>query len=256
MPSDAKPYIAVFDIDTDTEIDTAQGEGNLKGIPLDIKDPLTIQYLEENDTIYVQGIGYYAIYQYGTGYEYDGGIVAIDPAAYSVDPILDDGDATSHPYGNISGMAIVSPTKGYFIGCKDTYLDSASYTLDNTLYSFDPSADAPTGTAVTGLANKSIAGMGPDQDGMLWVCNQTDAQMEVLDTATDAIEESVSTNLNPLKVVFTTEEDAGSVGTDDDSGTCFIGSISDNGAMSPSSGAFLVLAMLLAGLLTLRYSRK
>lgn len=263
-PSDAKPYIAVFDTETDTEIDTAQGEGDLKGIPLDIKDPLAIQYLEENDTIYVQGIGYYAVYGYGTGYEYDGGIVAIDPAAYSVDLILDDGDSTNHPYGNISGMVIVSPTKGYFVGCKDSYLDSVSYTLDNTLYAFDPSADNPTGTVVAGFENKSIAGMESgayaDQNGMLWVCNQTDAQVDILDTDTDTIEESVSTNLNPAKVVFTTEEDAddgdGSVGTDDDSGTCFISNVSKNGAMPPSSGALLALVILLAGLLTLRYSRK
>lgn len=199
-PTDAKPYVAVYDIETDEEIDTGMDEGDLLGIPLDIWDPLAIQYLAENDTIYVQGIGAFPGYGY-PDYEDKGGIVSIDPVTYDTEMILDDGETGDMPYGNISGMAIVSPTKGYFVG----YAGWG----DNTLYSFDPSAESPTGTAVSGLENKSIAGMESgiytDKNNMLWVCNQTDAQIEVIDTSTDTIDESVGTSLNPLKAVFTTQ---------------------------------------------------
>jgi hypothetical protein len=197
-PSEIKPYIAVFDVDTDEEIDTAMGEGGLKGIALEIKDPLSIQYLPENDTVYVQGLGYYPGYGY-PDYEDDGGIVAIDAYDYSTTLVLDDGEGENMPYGQISGMSMVSSTKGYFVG-----YDGWG---DNTLYTFDPSAENPVGTAVTGLQNKSIAGMESgiyvDKNGMLWVCNQTDVRVDILDTETDTIEESVSTALNPSRVVFT-----------------------------------------------------
>lgn len=205
-PTDLKAYVAVFDIETDEEINTGKGEGELKGIPLDIKDPLAIQYLEENDTLYVQGPGTFYP-DYYPDCEGTGGIVSIDPETYEVEMVLDDGEADDMPYGAISGMAIVSSTKGYFVGY-DGY-DYSTYLSITTLYSFDPSADSPTGTEISGLVDKSIAGMESgiytDKNGMLWVCNQTDAQVEILDPSTDTIEESVYTSLNPLKVVFTIE---------------------------------------------------
>ncbi|MCK4786130.1 MAG: hypothetical protein KAV87_20400 [Desulfobacteraceae bacterium] len=179
-------YVAVFDTSTDTEIDTGSPDAVL-GIPLEVKNPLSIQYLEANDTIYVQGAG-----DFFTP-EYSGGIESIDPDTYDTSLILDDGD----PYGNISGMAIVSATKGYFVG----YAGWG----DTTLYTFDPSTGT-VGSAVSGLEHKNIAGMEsgiyPDKNNMLWVCNQTDARVDILDITTDTIDESVSTVLNPLRVVF------------------------------------------------------
>ena len=49
----------MFDVATDTEIVTGKGEGSMKGIPLPIKDPLSIQYVPQNNRIYVQGVGSY-----------------------------------------------------------------------------------------------------------------------------------------------------------------------------------------------------
>ncbi|MCK4820196.1 hypothetical protein KA005_30815, partial [bacterium] len=207
--STATPYVAVFDTTTDTEIDTGIANPIL-GIPLDIRDPLAIQYLAENNTIYVQGIGsYFPV-------EYTGGIVSIDTDTYVTAMVLDDGDDTNHPYGQISGMAIVSAAKGYFVG-----YDGWG---DNTLYSFDP-ATGDVGSSVAGLENKSIAGMEsgvyPDDNDMLWICNQTDARVDILNITDDSIDESVSTNLNPLKVVFC-DETAGTGSGDGDSSGCFI----------------------------------
>lgn len=255
--TELKPYVAVFDIETDAEIDTEKGEGDLKGIPLDGKNPSAIQYLEEDDILYVQTFGAY----YGD-YQYDGGIISIDPEIYDTEMILDDGDSDNHPYGNISGISILSSDKGYFVGYDGW--DSENSLSITTLYSFDPSAESPTGTAVSGLENKSIAGMESgiytDINGMLWVCNQTDAQVEIVDPSTDTIEESVYTSLNPLNVVFvgyetedddsddTVDDTGDDTGDDDDSGdddddddTCFINTAGNGTGMTMNPLYFILL---------------
>ncbi len=203
-------YVAVFDVSKNEEIDTDKDLGDMLGIPLPIKNPGAIQYLAENSTVYVQGSGYF----FGTP-EYTGGIVSIDPDTYETNMVSDDG----LPYGNITGMAIVSETKGYFVGY-------ASWG-HNTLYAFDPSTGT-VGDAVSGLEDKNIAGMETgiytDKNNMLWVCNQTDHRVDILNTTDDTIDESVSTNLNPLKVVFCSGESGGG---------------SDGGGGGGSSGCFI-----------------
>ncbi|MEZ4526540.1 MAG: hypothetical protein R2941_11530 [Desulfobacterales bacterium] len=139
--------------------------------------------------------------------------------------ILDDGDADNHPYGNISGMSIVSADKGYFAG-----YDGWG---DNTLYEFNPSDGTVRGIANEALRNKNIAGMESgayaDENGMLWVCNQTDAEVVILDTSDNSIDETISTNLNPVRVVFTTEgePDSGSEADTDSGGGggCFLNTL-------------------------------
>lgn len=215
------PYIAVFDTTTDTEIDTGiSNPDGVLGIPLDIRDPLAIQYLAENGRIYVQGVGSY------WPVEYTGGIVSIDPDTYTTAMVLDDGTEADHPYGQISGMAIVSAAKGYFVG----YAGWG----DNTLYSFDP-ATGVVGSSVAGLENKSIAGMESgvylDKNDRLWVCNQTDARVDILNITDDTIDEGVSTSLNPLKVVFC--EEGSPEPTDDGGGGCFIATAAYGSYMEP-----------------------
>jgi len=242
------PYVAVFDTTTDQEVDTGKGTGNMKGIPLPIENPGSIQYLASNDTIYVQGVGQYTN-------NYTGGIASINPNTYDTSLILDDGDANDHPYGAISGMIIISPTKGYFVG----YAGWG----DNTLYSFDPSSDNPTGTAIQGFENKSIAGMEGgvylDKNNMLWVCNQTDAQVDILNVSNDTIDESISTNLNPIKVVFTTEGTPGtSSDTDEVSVSCFIATTADypQKTLQMTILFFLIFGASLITWFTVRISRK
>jgi len=214
-------YVAVFDTATDTEIDTGvPNSDGVKGIPLPVKNTGAIQYLAANDTIYIQGVGDYGASWTGRDPEYSGGIATIDPSSYAAALLVDDGDATSHPYGNFSGMAIVSADKGYFIG----YAGWG----DNTLYGFSPTSGDVGGVISADLTGKNIAGMQSgayvDQNDMLWICNQTDAQVVVLDTVDDAIDEKIDTNLNPIMVAFTTEGTAGSGsgGGDGGSGGCFI----------------------------------
>ncbi len=226
-------YVALFDTATDAEIDTGiTNTDGVIGIPLPVKNTSAIQYLAENDTIYVQGVGDYGSSWSSRDPEYSGGIVTIDPATYATALLVDDGDDTDHPYGNISGMIIVSADKGYFIG-----YDGWG---DNTLYGFSPTTGTVAGSVSSDLTGKNIAGMQSgaylDENDMLWVCNQTDSQLIILNTADDTIDETISTNLNPLMVAFASESDdddeddddsddgnnSGSVADDDDDGTCFI----------------------------------
>jgi len=231
-------YVAVFDTATDTEIDTGtpNPEG-LPGIQLPIRNLGGIQYLEENDSVFVQGVGDYGSSWTGRNPEYSGGIVRIDPVTYNVALVVDDGDAADHPYGNISGMGIVSADKGYFVG----YAGFG----DNTLYAFDPTTGTVFGAANDQLAGKNITGMEAgtytDANGMLWVSNATDAQVVILNPADDTIDDTVSTGLNPTRIVFaggepTEDEDSGGGG----GGGCFI-----SAAVNTSAG--MSLWMSLAG---------
>jgi hypothetical protein len=208
-------YVALFDTTSDTEIDCGVANNdNVLGIPLPIKNPLAIQYLEANGTIYVQGAGNY----FSMPPEYSGGIVTINPTNYDVNLLVDDGAV----YGNISGMAIVNADKGYFVG----YAGWGN----NTVYSFSPTT-GDVGDAVSAeLTGKNIAGVQSgiyvDQNDLLWVCNQTDAEVVILNTEDNTIDEKLSTNLNPFMVVFTSEGERGSgSNAGSDSNGCFIDTV-------------------------------
>jgi YVTN family beta-propeller protein len=205
------PYISVFDTITDEEIDIQNCECDLKGIVIEpIFNLLTIQYVDEANRIYVQGVGNWD----QTNADVSGGIVQVNPATYETEVILLDSPA----YGAVSGMTIVSGTKGYFVG----YAGWGN----NTLYSFDPSCGCDV-EAVDGFENISISGMQSgvytDKNAMLWVCNQSSSSVDILNTVTDTVDESVATGLNPSKVVFCSQ------GSPDE----------DNGDGSGSSGCFI-----------------
>jgi hypothetical protein len=207
------PYVVVFDTSTDTEIDTQNCNCDQMGILItEIKNPTSIQYVAANDRIYVQGVGDWD----GATGDDSGGIVQINPNSYQTSLVIAD-DAE---YGVISGMAIISPDKGYFVG----YAGWG----DNTLYSFDPSCGCNI-KAVTGFENISISGMDtgayPDNNGMLWICNQTNARVDILNAATDTVDESIGTELNPTKVVFAEGEPDIWDDGDGGGGGCFISSL-------------------------------
>ena len=195
-------YVAVFDTTMDTEIDTGiSNPDNVKGIPLPITNPGSIQYISENNTIYIQGSGQFESDYFGTPAEYSGGITTLNPVSFQTSLLVDDGDEANHPYGNISGMVMVSSTKGYFVG----YAGWG----DNTLYGFNPTP-SPFGvvTEVSNeyLKNKNISGMDSgaytDQNGMVWVCNATDNEVVIVNSADDSIDEKISTELSPQSIVF------------------------------------------------------
>lgn len=191
-------YVAVFDISTDQEIVTETGNPDgLKGILLPAKNPEDIQYVPQAKKIYISCKGSLEGWT-GTPAEYSGGILSLDPYTYEVSMIVDDGDETNHPYGNIYKMVIVSKNKGYFngfIGWEDNYL-----------FSFNPLTGVVEGPVSDTLNGINITTMGVDENGYVWIGDATAGGMQVVNSADDTVDEFVGTNLNPHAIAFTNDE--------------------------------------------------
>lgn len=200
-PQDA--YVAVFDIATDEEIDTSPEDDGLKGILLPVTNPGDIEYLEETQTLYIQGTGRYGNSFAETDPEYTGGVATINPADnYATALLLDDGDAEAHPMGLITGMEIVSESKGYLVGYQGY--------MENALHAFNPGTgellldDAGAPLSVADIQSTGIGGLAHDRKGRLWVsiADSADPGLMLLDTSDDAvIAERLQTVLNPSTVV-------------------------------------------------------
>lgn len=192
-------YVAVFDTSTDTEINTGTDTTNgLNGIPLAVKNPRDIEYNADSGLIYVLAGGKLAcgFCSPTTPAEYTGGIISLNPATYATSLIVDDGDDSSHPYGNLSTLAIVSETQGYFVGYNAFQ--------DTTLFRFDPSTGNVQATPVASLANMDLTDLGVDREAFLWIgkADNTAPGLIVLDTTDDSISETIGTELNPQSIAF------------------------------------------------------
>ena len=123
---------------------------------------LTIEYLADNNLIYVQAMGKSP---FGSSpAEYTGGIEAINPDDFATQLILDDGDESNHPFGQILNMALVTPTQGYFIG-------STAFQT-NSLYRFDPTSvevfsDVNGPVAIAGLFDANLTSLAVDRNAKL-----------------------------------------------------------------------------------------
>ena len=197
-------YVAVFDVATDTEIDTGLGAADgLKGIPLPGNNPNTIQYRAQDGMIYITATGQLPSgFSDPTGFEYSGGVIQLDPATYAATLVLDDGDEATHAFGAIMDFALNAVGKAYVLGY-DGWGDS-------TLHGVDLTTGADLG-AVAGLTHLNLGGMeggiGLDSNQRLWVADQTNAQVTVINTADDAVEENLPTNLSPTNVTFCSTPD-------------------------------------------------
>jgi len=181
-------YVAIFDTVTDTEIDANIAGDNLKGIPLQTRNPTTILHEPISDVIFVQGSGsFFPV-------EYTGGIERINLTDLTTTVILDDGDSVTHPYGLITKLAAVSDDILYFVGYE-------SFT-DNTLYRLDLSTAEITASGIPSLTSGQISDLAVDVLGLLWVGDAANATVRVIDTLTDTEVDALSTNLNPGKIVF------------------------------------------------------
>lgn len=181
-------YVAIFDVNTDQEIDANIAGDSLKGIPLQIRNSGNIIYEPVSNSIFVQGSGSY------WPEEFTGGIEKIDLTSLTTTVVVDDGDAVTHPYGLITELAVVSDSIVYFVG----YAAWA----DNTLYKLDLGTAEITATDVVSLISGQIANLSVDAEGLLWVSDSANATVRIIDPATDTEVDALYTNLNPDKVVF------------------------------------------------------
>ncbi len=182
-------FIAVFDVSTDQEIDVNISGDIFKGIPLTFRNPTGHAYLSDSNSLIVQSSG-----SYFDADKYIGGIEKINLVDYTSTVILDDGDDDFHPYGLITKLAVVSSERLYFVGYE-------KYN-DNTLYVMDIPSKVIAPMNVVQLIDGQIANLTIDPHGLLWVSDNVDATIRILNPASCEQIDAVSTNLNPAKIVF------------------------------------------------------
>ncbi len=192
--ADNDSYLAVFNINTDIEIDTDPSAPGLKGIKLDVRNPDgEIKY--NNGYIYVPGAD-----NYYTGSATHGGIQRINATTYATDPVI-----VGTVNKNITRVEIISPTKGYFVKYEAIWVSPWSKTY---LMSFNPQTGVVDLGNVAGIGDsndRNLQDIAAGPDGLLWVADGsvTDPGIYIIDPATDTIQEGpISTNLNPLDIVF------------------------------------------------------
>ncbi|MCB1755604.1 MAG: hypothetical protein KDJ38_08775 [Gammaproteobacteria bacterium] len=193
VPGDA--YVAVIDTNTDTEINTGNN-ADFMGILLPLKNPTSIE-ADETGMLYVQSPGKYGFG--GEPNEYSGGIATIDPDTFETALLVDDGDADNHPFGQITGVEIVSSGKGYLIA-QHGFGDSA-------LHAFNPLTGVVDEQALSGLSGVNISGLAADSNERLWVgtgASDTDsAAIRLIDSTSDSlIDAPIELSLNPITIVF------------------------------------------------------
>ena len=197
-------YVAVFDIETNTEIDTGKGETDgLKGIPLGTLNPTNIRYNETTQEIYVTGRGnIFVAFNALPGDPYSGGLFAIDQTTYDTNQLLDDGDeSTNNGQGFIERTLVLSDDKGYVSFY--TGSDPDTFASLTTLRTFNPST-GEVGELVSAVDGQSIATLDLGSDATVWVGISGDTPgFTRLDPASDTVvEPSVATSFNPINVIF------------------------------------------------------
>jgi len=187
----AAPYIAVFNTNTDTEIDTDPVNPGLKGIELDVRNPSSkIAYSDgylyavgAPDSLFASGI------PAGQG----AGLQRIDTNTYQAEPILYSGH-------NVTSIAVSSEQKVYLV----EYIGWNNVALKEL--------NASTGVVLAGnvagigdTSDRNISDIAISTDGKLWAADSslTDAGIYVIDTDANTLEDGpISTDLNPINISF------------------------------------------------------
>ncbi|MCG8312613.1 MAG: hypothetical protein MI976_05305 [Pseudomonadales bacterium] len=188
-------YVAVFDIATDTEIDTdpTDDPSNLYGIELSIHNTNNFAY-HETAGLFLSGSGDpWGQAYYGRGPGFEGGLVKIDTDSYTETMLIDDGNATDHPYGYFQDIAIIDENNGFFVGL-------AAY-QDTSLYHFNPTTGETT--EVDELSNIDIGALSVSPSGNLWVgiFDASDPHLVVLNSDLVNLAE-IDVAQNPKTILF------------------------------------------------------
>tara|TARA_R110001583_G_scaffold15638_10_gene64219 strand:+ start:584 stop:1885 length:1302 start_codon:yes stop_codon:yes gene_type:complete len=211
-------YVVVYDLDTLTEIDTDTQTDGLKGIPLTVTNPGTLELL--NGQLYIAARG-----DYGSN---SGGLDVIDTTTYAVSNLIDgttfadlnDTSAATPQYYHVKDIAVVSDQQAYVnISVEAGWSSVASY-----LYEINPGSNKATITTtanaidVNSLMTNSVSNpedsysLGDitiDNNQRLWVAitNATQPGLLVLDTDTNSQNgDVISLDLVPDTIVFLTDE--------------------------------------------------
>ncbi len=195
--------VAVFDIATDTEIDTGSGVDGLNGIILNSLNPEGIQYVPEFNEVVITGRGNTGVgFNELPGDPYQGALETIDVDTYALDVLVDDDELVddinveNRPF--IVGSVVASAERGYII--------SSESFANNTLRSFNPTTGVIEEGVVAGLEGLDLTLLALGPAGRVWVGvgGEDNPGLVVLDPATnEVIFERVATEFVPSSIVFT-----------------------------------------------------
>ncbi len=180
-------YVAVFDTETDQEIDTGMGENGLKGIPLIGHNPMAVLYHPDLGLL-IQNQGGYTP-------DYTGGIDVIDPETYAIEQRLDDNAQT----GLVGSMVVVDQDTGFYL--------AYSGWQDIALKAFNPST-GDVGDTVAGLSGKDLRALALGPQGNLWIGDATSSNpgLRVVEVDSGNQRDFIATTLLPIDIAFAKED--------------------------------------------------
>lgn len=193
-------YIAVFDTNTDKEVDTKKGKDALKGIELKIKNPQAMAL--SGDNLYVSGPTYDKK-NWKTGEiikkYYEGGIEKINTKTYASEVIYSSKETDPIPnnglvVGKVSGVAVINGTDVYTRIYKGGTNDQLAKVKNQELEVVDSFKDKYVTTIKTG------------PDGDLWVGTglkgEEQPKLYRLSKTDLSIKDSVQLPSNPIGITF------------------------------------------------------
>jgi hypothetical protein len=199
-------YVAVIDLVTNIEIDTNPQQEGLKGIPLNGKNPLTIE--SHNGQLYVAGRG-----NYGSD---TGALDKIDATTYEITNLIDntsfpnlidfsdDEDSTNDTYYHVTDVAVVSDQLAYAA----LNIEKGYTTLETKLASVNPTTGIFTLLAEPAeLSAKEISDINIDANDRLWlgIANSDAPGILVMDTDTNTINgEIIELDMPAKRIEFLT----------------------------------------------------
>ncbi len=184
--------VAVFDIETDIELDASPNDDSFKGITLAGHNVQTLNAF--GDKVYVSSRG-----DYGQDY---GLLEVIATSDYSVTTLKQGTDELGH----IVDAAIISATEGFILGDLSGYPVPGvyeNYTYKHKIYPFNPST-GQVEEAMTDFENIHLSDIEAGPDGYLWVLSAVDSNPGVYKVDITGVEDNIflETNLNPVKIAF------------------------------------------------------
>lgn len=189
-------YVAVFDVASDTEIETGMGADGLNGIQLNNLNPSSLQYVAEMNEVVVTGRGnIFVEFNELPGDPYQGGVETIDADSYALDLLVDDGTADNND-GFFNASHVVSATRGYVI--------TSGGFANNTLRTYNPMTGLLEDGAVAGLEGLDLIALATGPSGRLWVAiGGLEPGFVLIDPADNTEVSRVATEFVPNHVVFT-----------------------------------------------------
>ena len=195
-------YIAVFDVATDTEIETnANADDNVMGIPLEGVNPLEHSLVSTNDTVYATTRNAYS----SVDLSYSR-IESINVDTYSVQSVLTASDISDNTASFIKSSVVVSEELGYFYASETLFVPS--YHEVSTVYQFNPSTGEITGSNIAETGTENISFIGLDAANFLWlsVVDPANPGVDIINTQNnEKVNERLSTILNPFAIRFIEE---------------------------------------------------